>query len=165
MTDRTFRRGVLLLLGLAYALSGSLLFGETILVSSSYPEGKDLGKEQVLWCESGAMEYLFGEGHIVFSTAPNETTHHDSFEAVSLRIAKNSGARYLLELNMRFSTSAPDKNDPKEAMYRFLDVSTEKELSSGKVPFEPVEGEGAEKQTERLMQAGMEIALRVAEGL
>jgi hypothetical protein len=164
MIQQRYRKKVLLL-ALWTLFFGNMIFGETVLVSSTYPEGKEFGKEQVSWCESGAMEYLFEKGHIVFSTSPNETSYHDSFEGASMRIAKNSGARYLLELNMFFSTALPDKNDPEKTVYRFYDVSVEKELSSGTFSFEAMSEEPAEKQAERLIQAGMDIASRATEGL
>jgi hypothetical protein len=133
-------------------------FGESILVSTHYPGAKLFGKEVATLCESGIMDRLFGAGHLVFSTEVNEVAYHQDFEASSVRIAKNCGAQYLLEVRIDFATTVADVNDPEKAVYRLYDVAGDHELSEGSFPF-------SESDEESLETAGAGLASVVLERL
>ncbi len=129
-------------------------FSESVLVSTRFPDTKLAGKEGVAWYETGIMDQLFAAGHLVISTAANETAYHDSFEESTIRIAKNIGVSYLLEVRIDFSTDLVDENDPEQAVYRFYDVAGGKSLAGGVVPI-------SDPDVEAMKEAGSLLASSV----
>jgi hypothetical protein len=100
------------------------------------------------------MDELFAAGHIVISTAANETAYHDSFEDSTIRIAKNIGVRYLLEVRIDFATGLADENDPEQAVYRFYDLIGGKSLAGGVIPI-------SDPDVEAMKEAGSLLASSV----
>lgn len=129
---------------------------ESILVSTRYPEGKVTGKEHAAWYESGVMDTLFSAGHLVMSTAANEVAYHEEFEESAVRIAKNCGVRYLLEVRIDFATALPEENDPRSAVYRLYDVAGERELTEGVMSI-------SDPEAEAVMNAGSLLASKMLE--
>jgi len=131
-----------LLLCAMMALAPALLSSESILVSFHYPEVFEEGKEHALWYESGVMDSFFAAGYLVFSAGINEVVDHGSFEESGVRLAKNSGARYLLEVMIHYKEEEPI---PVKAVYRLYDVRVEAEIAGGAAQITESSGEALQK--------------------
>lgn len=84
----------------------STLAAETVMVQvSGLDVTPDMSERRVLWLlaavEDGAMEFFFDAGHIVFNGSPviADATH----PAVLKTIAREGGARYLVEIRVAFA--------------------------------------------------------------
>lgn len=137
---------------------GSFAYGESVLISTAYPAGKEIGKESASLLETGAMDLFFAQGHIVYSAGLNQSAYHESFETSSIRIAKNCGARYLFEIYLHFESEQADKNDPEAVSYRLYDLSRERELDTGDIG---IDGSDAEE----LSLAGAHAAAEIIDRL
>ena len=124
------RVGILLL----FIMTTALLQAETVLIftrNSRNPELEAVVLQQSA-LEDGVMDAFFDAGHIVFNAGVvdgNDKLDIPS-ERLSLRMAKQGGAYYLLEIDMAYR-DVDDKVQVSSAAYRFYDVLSGAVLTEG----------------------------------
>jgi hypothetical protein len=141
--------------------SGVLLQAETVLIftrNSLNPEREAVAELQSA-VEDGVMETFFDAGHIVFNAGI--VTDNNSLdvpsERLSLRMAKSGGALYLLEIDLEY-LEMEETVAVRDAEYRFYNVLSGAELSSGSLSPEDVTPESGTPQATICSSMGAAIA-------
>ncbi len=87
--------------------------------------------------EEGIMDRFFEAGHIIFNAGINDDHPAElpiDADRLSLRLAKNSGASFLIELDLIYPEGTREKNTiPEIITYRFYTVVSEENLVSGSI--------------------------------
>ena len=116
------------------------IFAETLLVftvnsvdmNADEPDVRVVGLQSAV--EEGIMSVLFNDGHIVFNAgvvSSNEKLDIAS-DRLSVRLAKNGGASWLLEVDLGYVSKGPEISLA-NAEYRLYHLNTDKEIISGEV--------------------------------
>lgn len=145
------------------------LSSETVLLYSTFPEGKGDVVHSTGYLEDGIMDVFFQAGHIIFNGGYSEESESDEAnqlysEAASLRMAKRGGASLLLEIQLRFSDER-EESIPVAAKYSFTEVSSERQLSEGEVLIKEVEDASSLDSEELIAKMGRLLGERALKGL
>lgn len=103
------------------------LAGETIAVSVRQRTEHEQAPALAAQVEQGAMDYLFGAGHIVFDLDidPNDEVY--TYRAIDQALA--GGAAFVVVLDLTFATAPEAELAPDAVEVAVLDVATEDELA------------------------------------
>src|SRR6056297_693683 len=113
------------------------LNAETVLLYSDHSVGKGDFDFSTFYVEDGIMDVFFEAGHIIFNGSfqnPEAKLPADApfSERPSYRMAKAGGASHVLEISLHFSEDEAETL-PRFAKYRFIEVSSERNLAEGDV--------------------------------
>jgi len=145
------------------------LTAETVMLYSDKSSG--IGDEQssIRYIEDGIMEVFFDAGHIIFNgnyemSPLTEETDTLFADLPGSRIAKAGGASYVLTVRLLFTDDEKDLL-PVSAEYVFIDLETDKNLTSGLMLLEKPD-DWKEREPHELVQSlGKRLGMEALKGL
>ena len=116
--------------------------------------------------EDGIMSVLFDDGHIVFNAGvvKDEEDLDIVSDRVSVRVAKNGGASWLVEVDLYYTQSGDEKQFTK-AEYSLYDLNKDEQLISEQVSVQDVRTRDDQKLDELCQLLGEGIGFHVARWL
>lgn len=105
---------------------------ETIAVSVRQRTDEEAGRLLADFVEQGAMDHLFGEGHIVFDLVidPNDEVYN--FRAIDDALL--GGARFVVVIDVAFAGDTAREFAPEYVVVRVLDSDAEEQLLEERLP-------------------------------
>ena len=142
---------------------------ETVMLYSDRPSGIGDETSAIHYIEDGIMEIFFDAGHIIFNGTYGMMEGDESGDSPFddnpvYRIAKSGGASYVLSVRLSF-TEDMEELLPVSAAYEFIELLTERHLSSGTVLLERSDGWKEKEPYELVQNMGRKLGREALEGL